>query len=237
MAEQGEEKPASDNRWSLKTIVEVAVGIAALVVAVAAIFVSIKANDISEQQATIAARQLQPVITASLSYLTSQGVATSQVMTVSNVGGPALGVNVDVATILDVQYFHGGASKTVEVPLQHYYTSITNSDRPTGVLATVQGDNENNTREIDLERASARLGSLDVELTQYARVTYHDELGNSDQDYVQVDPVTGASPVSQTAGKSAFAAEMPGQNGTVASVDLDTVTARSLLAFVVRQGG
>lgn len=112
------EEPAGKDGGRIARAIDLAskllVPAAALIVSIAAVVVAIETKDISKRQALIAARQLQPVITASLSYGIVSSEARDQFLTISNVGGPASNVDADVATLLEVEYLRPGG-----VPRNH----------------------------------------------------------------------------------------------------------------------
>ena len=211
---------------------EVLVGLASLVVAGAAVYVAIQANHISERQNEIQARQLQPVITANLDYGVEHGRATSQTLTVRNVGGAATGVGIDVATLLQVGYEHGATSVQRDIPVANYYSGITLTGAPTGVLGIATGG-RNNDAEMRLERDSLRYASLHHEslllrFQQDVRVAYRDVLGEQHTDYLSVDVVGGTTVLSGGRGRSVFAQ----QNDPAKELDLTTATPQRLVALV-----
>ena len=210
---------------------------AALIVSVAAVVVAIQTKDISDRQAVIAERQLQPTITAELSYGFVHGDARSQFVTVSNVGGPASNLSVDVATLLDVRYVRpGGDAGTIVAALTNYYSAQGDTGQPTGVIATADGIGSN-AREVNLEVGAAKLQRatgfvLDVGLDQYARVAYTDELGDRHLEYFRVDPVTGGRTLPSSEGARAFAKWQAGSTGQGVEFDSAHLTPRKILAFV-----
>ncbi len=221
----------------LTLLSQVLVPLAALFVAGASVIVAVEAKDISEKQTQIAARQLQPVITASLAYNFVDGKARDQAMTVSDVGGPASGVSTETVTLLTLRYSHDAETATLVVPLYHYYPAMLSTGKPSGVLATAEGVG-NNAAEYALETQAAELASaqrvaFDVSLSQYARVSYTDELGLHHTDYLSVDAVSGSAPMSSDEGSKIFALQARGEAGEAPSFDLDTVKPRTVLSYAV----
>jgi hypothetical protein len=231
-----EKKQPTEKPSRLDVLSKLVLPLAALGASVAAIFVAVEAKNISDRQADIAARQLQPVITASLSYGFAAGFARDQTLTVSNVGGPALGVQVADATLIQAQYVQGLQTGSATLPVEHYYTAIQLTDQPTGVLALAEGPG-NNAAETALERGAARLGArgrgaLDIRLHQYVRVSYTDDLGMSHVVYLEVDPDFGNSPISASVGAAAFKKQAQADAGFGNFVDLYTTTPQRLRALV-----
>jgi hypothetical protein len=202
---------------------------AAVVVAAASVYVAFQANKIASRQASIQSRQIEPTITAHLAYQFANGRAVSQTLYVQNIGAPATAVNVDLVTLYHATFERRSQSAQDRlIPLLDYYNSMGSTGNPSGLLATAFRAG-NNDAAAHLERESSayaqrRHDILVLDLVQDVKVSYTDELGQRHTDYLRVDPVAGASPLSTQDGSAAFATNAQGLAHPSQALELATAT-------------
>jgi hypothetical protein len=187
----------------------------AVVVSIAAVYVSTQANRIANRQAEIAERELQPIITAGTAYEFEGGFAKSESLTVRNDGAPARGFDVDEISLLYVTYQRRaqGAQQRA-ILIDNYYTVGLTTGRSKGKLVTFVGDRGlgNNMNMVRLDRrcrayAESRSSILLLDLVSIVRVTYVDQLNEERIEYLTLSGSGGSLPLSAAKGGWAFSLE------------------------------